>query len=451
MAAYEPAGSPPARQTSPNHPVQLPAANPLQTNLYRLLLIRALVLLLQLLALAYTRYRLALPLDYPLVLAVLLLLALVNGGLFLRLRLAHHPGQQELFVHLLVDVLGLGLLLYFTGGANNPFVSYLLVPITIAAIALPPAYALGLGGIALLCYSLLLFYFQPLPALMPAETLAHADHLPALAEGSAMPNLHILGMWFNFAVSAALIIFFVVRLAAELRQREQRLARFREETLRNEQIMAVAIQAAGTAHSLGTPLGTMAVLLNDLRRDHAADSELGHDLQTLQNQVALCRDALKGVVSKADFKQARWRRLDLRAFVEELLQHWQLLRPEVPCRSTVQTGPAPKVRVDTTLEQALVNLLNNAAEAGPGGIEIEVRWQQRAWTMQVRDFGAGVPRELQEQLGTTIISGKTAGLGVGLVLSQATFNRLGGSVSLYPQTPRGTLTVIELPLEHEDG
>jgi len=71
--------------------------------------------------------------------------------------------------------------------------------------------------------------------------------------------------------------------------------------------------------------------------------------------------------------------------------------------------------------------------------------------MRVRDDGPGIARELLEQLGTTIQSSKPGGMGVGLVLSQATLNRLGGSVSLYPQQPRGTLTVIELPLDQSNG
>jgi two-component system sensor histidine kinase RegB len=137
-------------------------------------------------------------------------------------------------------------------------------------------------------------------------------------------------------------------------------------------------------------------------------------------------------------------------FVGDLLQQWQLLRPEVSCHLKLMEDPGPSLQVDPTLEQALINLLNNAGDASPEGISITVGWTPRQWTMEVRDHGPGIARELLEQLGTTIQSSKPDGMGVGLVLSQATLNRLGGSVSLYPQQPRGTLTVIELPLEQAD-
>ena len=427
---------------------RLPTQSPLHQNLYRLLVIRSIVFVLQIGALVYARYWLALELDYSLIVGILVLLAGLNGVLLLRLRRASSPDQREFFIHLLLDVIGLCLLLYFTGGANNPFVSYLLVPVTIAAAALPALLATLLGAVALGSYSLLLFFYQPLPALMPVDE--HAAHLGTAAT-AALPNLHSVGMWFNFAISAALVIYFVVKLSTELRRREDRLRLYREETLRNEQILAVATQAAGTAHALGTPLGTMAVLLGELQQEHKDNTALAADIHTLQGQLNHCRNTLQTLVQKADFKQQQVRRVPVAEFVGDLLQQWQLLRPEVACSVQIAAGASPWLRAEPTLEQALINLLNNAGDASPAGISIQVEWNQAQWTMRVRDDGPGIARELLEQLGTTIQSSKPGGMGVGLVLSQATLNRLGGSVSLYPQQPRGTLTVIELPLDQSNG
>lgn len=423
--------------------------SPLHLNLYRLLVIRTIVFALQLGALLYAYFFLALALNYSLIVSILVLLAVANGALLLRLQRAKSPDRNEFFAHLLIDVLGLALLLYFTGGATNPFISYLLVPVTIAAAALTGTHAVLLGATALTCYSLLMFFYQPLPELMPTAD-EHAGHTGAAAS-SVLPNLHSVGMWFNFAVSAVLVIYFVVKLAAEVRQRELKLQQYREDTLRNEQILAVATQAAGTAHALGTPLGTMAILLGEMAKENQGNIALAQDICTLQGQLNHCRSTLQQLVQKADFKHLQTRHLPLTGFVNELLEQWQLLRPEVRCNVRLANGDGPTLRVDPTLEQALINLLNNAADASPERIDIDVEWQAQSWTMQIHDYGPGIKRELQEQLGTTIQSSKPAGLGVGLVLSQATLNRLGGSVSLYPQQPHGTLTVIELPLEAQHG
>ena len=428
--------------------INLPSRSPLHVNLYRLQVIRAIVVCLQLAALGYARFVLALDLDYGLVISILILLALLNGGLLARLKRAVSPSQLEFLLHLLLDVLGLCVLLYFAGGATNPFISYLLVPVTIAAATLPWVQATVIALIALGSYSLLLFYYQPLTALMPEDGGEHAGHMMGTG---ALPNLHSVGMWFNFAVSAALIIYFVVKLAAELRVREAKLRQYREETLRNEQILAVAIQAAGTAHAMGTPLATMAVLLNELAQEYKTRPSLLRDISTLQNQVSNCRSTLQTLARKADFKHQQPQRQPLAVFLQDMMSQWQLLRPEVPCQFALPGGESPLLTVDPTLEQALINILNNSADASPSGISVSAKWEKPYWQMRVRDKGPGVAREVQELLGTTIISNKPEGMGVGLVLSQATLNRLGGSVSLYPQQPLGTLTVIELPLEQTHG
>jgi two-component system, sensor histidine kinase RegB len=426
-----------------------PIPTAMHLNLQRLLKIRVIVFVCQVLALLYAWQVLTLELPYLAITSIFMVLALFNGALYLRLRKHRSPSEKEFFLHLLVDVAGLSLLLYLSGGANNPFVSYFLVPVTIAAATLAWTWTGLLALLALACYSVLLFYHQPLELLMPLEPDMQGHvHEPVTAASSPL-NLHIIGMWFNFLVSAALITWFVAKMAAEIRRQQDRLSRYREDTLRNEQILAVATQAAGTAHELGTPLGTMTVLLKDLQLDHQQNPALLTDLHTLQQQVEHCRMALQQLTRNADYRNLQRETLPLEHFMHQLLDQWQLLRPELPCEYRQLEGNAPMVEVDLTLRQALINILNNAADASPEGITIETGWNVQEWFLRVRDFGLGISRELQEQLGISIVSTKESGLGVGLVLSQATINRFGGSVKLYSLDASkggGTLTEILLPL-----
>lgn len=419
----------------------------LHLNLQRLLNIRLIVFVCQLFALFYAWSVLALELNYTAIICTFAVLAALNGALYLRLQRRSTPGEHEFLFHLLLDVLGLSLLLYLSGGANNPFVSYFLVPVTIAAATLTWRYTLVVAMLALVCYSLLLFYYQPLEQLIPAD---HSHmHTPVVSEPSAL-NLHIIGMWLNFLVSAGLIAWFVVKMATEIRSQQERLSRYREDTLRNEQILAVATQAAGTAHELGTPLGTMTLILKDLQLENSNNPALMGDLRTLQQQVESCRHALLQLSKNADYRNLQREEMKLNVFMKQVLDQWQLLRPELPSTYHQQEGPSPRIRVDLTLRQALINIMNNSAEASPEGIALDVSWDHDNWFLKVRDFGEGISRELQEQLGTRIISTKEGGMGVGLVLSRATINRFGGKVSLYPMDDgkgsKGTLTEISLPL-----
>jgi two-component system sensor histidine kinase RegB len=422
------------------------APTALHLNLQRLLVIRVIVFVLQVAALGYARFVLALELEYLAIIGIFTSLAMLNGALYLRLRRRRAPGEREFFAHLLLDVLGLSLLLYLSGGAGNPFVSYFLVPVTIAAATLGRLHTSVLAALALACYTLLLFHHQPLDVLLPEALDAHADHEHGLDEAGSALNLHIVGMWLNFLVSAALITWFVVKMAEEIRRQEERLSRYREETLRNEQILAIATQSAGTAHELGTPLSTMAVLLKDMQIENQDKPALLDDIHVLQQQIDACRSSLQQLSRKADFRNYQPEVMPLQNFLHELLEQWQLLRPEIFCSFALQDGMPPRISVDLTLRQALINLLNNAADASPAGIELKATWKQNEWCLQVRDFGAGIMREIQEQLGTSIVSTKQDGMGVGLVLSQATITRLGGYVNLYPLEGKGTLTEIVLPL-----
>ena len=418
----------------------------LLSNLRRLLAIRAIVFSCQLAALLYSQVVLGLALPYGVLWSILVLFLLLNTGIIWRLWQAWPVGEPEFLGHLLLDVLVLSLLMYFTGGAANPFISYLLVPVTISAATLPWHHTWTVTGVSLLCYSLLLFVYQPLPAFMPGEAGAH-DHGTMVASDL---NLHITGMWFNFVVSAGLITWFVVKMAAEIRQQQLQLAELREANLRDEQILAIATQAAGTAHELGTPLATMAVLLKEMEAD-ISDPALRQDLATLQQQLGLCRETLRRLASEAELRPAAQQRtVALGQFLRQVVDQWQLLRPEVRLdydQAIEQLKPL--INQDAALQQAIVNLLNNAADASEASIHLQVQAGDDAWVLQIHDQGPGIDRKVQSRLGKGRVTTKAEGLGVGFLLSHATINRLGGTVTVRPHSQQGTLTELRLPLAGE--
>jgi two-component system sensor histidine kinase RegB len=156
------------------------------------------------------------------------------------------PPEAKLFLELLADVAALTALLYLSGGSTNPFVSLYLLPLIIAATALTARYAWAMAGLTIACYSALMFFYLPLGH-------GHEMHSSAF-------NLHVLGMWANFLVSAVLIASFVATMSASIRGRDRELAIARARALRDEQVVALGTFAAGAAHELGTPLSTIAVL-----------------------------------------------------------------------------------------------------------------------------------------------------------------------------------------------
>ncbi|KGE02569.1 ATP-binding protein [Pseudohaliea rubra] len=347
----------------------------------------------------------------------------------------------EFFGQLLGDVGIWSTLMYFSGGADNPFISYYIVPVVVSAAVLPWRYTWLVTGASLIAYSTLLFIYVPFPLFSPH---ASPDH-------GAGGNMHTLGMWFNFLFSAGLITYFVVRMAAILRAQADRDAKQREDRLRNDQIMAVASLAAGTAHELATPLATMTVTVDELLADPALTTGARADCEVLRDQLATCRSTLRELSSTAELTSAtRPRRQALDRFARETLERWAVRRPTVRHSFDTQGGAAPAVLTEPTLAQALENLLNNAADSGGDRVDVSAHWDEREGRITVRDNGPGLPRELLADPGKPVLLASPRGLGIGLMLSHAAVERHGGRIELR-NVEGGSEARLLLPLAPGEG
>jgi two-component system sensor histidine kinase RegB len=412
--------------------------SPSLENLRSLLIIRSIALLGQIGVLCYVLIVSRTTEDLWGITISLAALALLTVVTFWRCSRPLPVSDGEFLAQLMVDVCGWTILMYFTGGANNPFVSYYIVPLVIAAAVLPWRHTWLVAVSSLLAYSLLLYYYRPFPLFTPHAQMGHG--------GSA--NVHILGMWFNFLFSAGLITYFVVRMANQLRQQEARAVAQREERLRNDQIMAVASLAAGTAHELGTPLSTMTVLLDEMLGDESLSPQARVDCELLKSQVAQCKETLTDLGRTAELTSTTQKQL-LRVadFVDQSIARWSVRRPEVIYNSICEgAGDIPVIKCDSTLFQAFENLLNNAADSGSKRVEVCYDWNKSEARIAVRDWGSGIRPELLEDIGKPIIRTSRNGLGIGLLISHATVERHGGRIELRNADDSGAIATLFLPL-----
>ena len=420
------------------------AYNPSLDNLHSLLLIRGIALLGQTGVLSYVLVSSRTTQDLWGVTLSLATLAALTAASLWRCTRPWPVTDNEFLAQLMIDVLGWTVLMYFSGGANNPFVSYYIVPLVIAAAVLPWRHTWLIAGASLLAYSALLYYYRPFPLFTPHAQMGHG-------EGA---NVHILGMWFNFLFSAGLITYFVVRMASMLRQQEARAVAQREDRLRNDQIMAVASLAAGTAHELGTPLATMTVLIDEMLQDGTLGKQAREDCELLQAQLGQCKSTLKALTRTAEVTsvQQTWC-LPLGQFVQETLERWTVRRPGVVCTllRPGEEGIGPLLEYDSTLCQAIENLLNNAADTGTDRIEVGYGWDARELRISIRDWGPGIGGELLRDLGKPVIRASRSGLGIGLLLSHATVERYGGRIELANARDGGTEATLYLPVTRETG
>lgn len=366
--------------------------------------------------------------NLPLAALASVLSAMTACNLFLTYDLRRHParGLGRPLAQLALDLLALTLLLALSGAAANPFASLYLVPVALAAGTLPPRHVIAIAAGATLAYSALM--------LLPARLL-HGQHL------AISPfDLHLVGMWINFLLTAVIFVLFLARLAESGRMHALQLAELREKQLRDESLLGVGLLAASTAHELNTPLQSMRLLLDDALAGHALDTE---DLSTLNSQLGRCQLHVRTLAELARSPrqtQVRWR---ADTWLAEALSRWRILHPALVLEETVATGLAEAwIAVDGTVRLALLNLLDNAAQAGlrAGDATLALHAEVSAGQLRlcITDQGSGWDAEAPRA--------NRGGLGLGLKLSNASIERAGGSVELRPGTTRGTLTVISLPL-----
>jgi len=399
-------------------------------NLRRLLALRVIVFAGLLLTLWFAVARLGLPLPVAPPLAVLATMVVVSLASLWRLTRPWAVHDAELFAQLLTDVAALTVLLYFSGGSTNPFVTLYLLPLAITAAALPMR-VWWMAGITIACYAGLLVWHVPLP---------HASHVH-----DADFSVHVFGMWLGFVASAALIASFAVRMNTTLRDRDRMLAELREQGLRQERIVAIGTLAAGAAHELGTPLSTMAVLVKDMQ---PGESVAAGKLEILRAQIARCKEILGSLSAAAGQVRAesgQGRPLDI--FLEELVRRWQATRPGISLRMQLAgQGPAPQIVAEQTLAQAITNILNNAADVSPQDVELDGRWTTDELVLEIADRGPGLEPELAHKAGEPFHTTKSEGLGLGLFLAYTTLTRLGGDVRLMNREGGGVLCRLTLPL-----
>ena len=369
------------------------------------------------------------------VLALLAFEALVAIATWVRVRRAPHVTEFELFLQAHLDIVLFTAVLYFTGGASNPFAPLFVLPMAVAASALAPRWVWITAISTMLAYGFLRYHHVPLfhPG---GETYVY--------------ELHEDGMVVNYFFTAALLAFFVNRMHRVLHRHERLLADARDAQMRNESVVAIGALAAGYAHELSSPLATIAVVVTELKREYADNAALKQDLQLIDDQINASKQIVSNLANAGGRRRAESAgaaRLD--QFIGSIVERVRALHPGATLTVTLdRVTPAPQIVAEETLRQAIMNLIDNAIHASPHHVEVSAEWSGPDLHVAVRDRGPGFSAEVLQRLGKQVgtTRGTEGGLGLGLLLSVSTLERLGGSLQLTNQPGGGACAEIHLPL-----
>lgn len=338
---------------------------------------------------------------------------------------------------LTLDVVLLTVLLQLTGGPYNPFATLYLVLVALAAVALTPRWTWIIAGLSGLGYGWL-FLASSLPARLGDPICGVGPNLPM--------GLHLGGMVVAFAVTAGLVAFFGARLQLVLQRQQVELAQVRDQAAHHERFAALATLAAGAAHELGTPLGSIVVAAGELAREaKAIPSRPGllDDAELIRREAFRCRAILDRLQNHAeDVPQV----IDPVRLVESLLVRF----PGVRFEREGKHSPARVVAPPEALVQALTNLVGNALDASPAGREVRVGLRETARHLEfvVTDEGPGLSEPARAHAGEPFFTTKPAGrgMGLGLFLVRLLARRLAGEFRFERPSEGGTRAILSLPM-----
>ncbi len=348
----------------------------------------------------------------------------------------HGVSENRLLGLMLVDAALHTGVFALSGGPFNPFTALYLVNIVLAALVLSKARQ----------WLQLLASMVGFAGLFLVEKAAPAAwELPNHQE---LMQLHLTGMWLAFVVAAGFIVSFVQRVLSSLRAREGQLAEARRLTAQHEKLRAVTTLAAGAAHELATPLGTIAVASHEMARaleTLTVPESLRDDAKLVREQVERCRVILQSLSARSGqlageavttFPVDVW----LDDATAGLLGTERVVRPAVSALEV--TGPR------AALAQALRNLVKNALEASTGAVVLEASRASETLTVSVRDGGPGLEASVASRLGEPFFTTKPvgAGMGLGVFLARTLAQQLGGSLTFASQPGAGTTASLSLPI-----
>lgn len=376
--------------------------------------------------------------ELPLTSMSLLLGALVvfNVISHVWLRYLTEVSRSALLYALMLDVLALTVQLYLSGGAINPFVGLYLLQITLGAVLLDVRSAWSIVSLAAACLLLLTQFNLPLP-------------LGRYTERDFV-NLQIVGMLVCYGLDAALLVVFVTRITRNLRERDEHLAELKQRAAEEDHIVRMGLLASGAAHELGTPLASVAVILGDWRRmpTVADQPELLADIEDMQVAVQRCKSIVTSILLSAGEARGEAPLITtVNAFLQDTIEEWHAARPAAKLKFQNDFGADMPMISDSALKQVVANLLDNALEASPHWIKLQVNREQDSLILMVVDAGPGFADEVLTQFGKPYRStkGKLGG-GLGLFLVVNVVRKLGGSVSAHNRTEGGAIVTVALPL-----
>ena len=357
-------------------------------------------------------------------LAVIALAAWLNVALRLRFHLTQRLEPDRAAWLLAFDIAELAVLLFLTGGLQNPFAFLFLGPVLLSATALPPRFTLMLGGFAVACATILVFVHYPLP-------WDSDDPLQ-------LPPIYMMGVWLCILLAIGFIGVYAWQITEESRQLSDALAATELVLAREQHLSQLDGLAAAAAHELGTPLSTIAVIAKELERAIAPNAPHGDDVRLLREQATRCRDILAKLTELSAGGEP-FDRMPLTALIEEVVAPHRNFGVTIDVTAPDDRSAEPVGARNPAILYGLGNLLENAVDFAGDRVAVEAQWSKDDVAVTISDDGPGFAPEILARIGEPYVTSRrhqphgtgeeATGLGLGFFIAKTLLERSGAALS----------------------
>jgi two-component system, sensor histidine kinase RegB len=378
-------------------------------------------------------------------LAVIALAAWLNVALRMRFRMSQRVESDRAAWLLAFDIAQLAILLFLTGGLENPFAFLLLGPVLLAATALPPRMTLLLGGFAAACATVLVFVHYPLP--WDVDTPLE------------LPAIYTMGMWLSLLLALGFIGVYAWQLTEEARQLVDALAATELVLAGEQHLSQLDGLAAAAAHELGTPLSTISVIATELEREIAADSPHADDVRLLREQAQRCRGIL-GKLTQLSSSTGPFDRMPLSALIEETVSPHRNFGVAIEVALAPRGAAEPIGGRNPAVLHGLGNLVENAVDFAAARVEITADWSSEDVAVTIRDDGPGFAPEIMDRIGEPYVTSRrrgreppeleSGGLGLGVFIAKTLLERSGATLTFANRAAPEHGAVVEVRWARRD-
>jgi two-component system, sensor histidine kinase RegB len=357
-------------------------------------------------------------------LAVIALAAWLNIALRVRFRTAQRVDPDRAAWLLAFDIAEIAILVFLTGGLQNPFSFLLLGPVLLSATALPPRMTFALGCFAAACATVLIFYHYPLPwdSEAPLE----------------LPAIYTMGVWISLLLALGFIGVHSWQLTEEQRQLADALAATELVLAREQHLSQLDGLAAAAAHELGTPLSTITVIAADLERAIAKEAPFGDDVRLLREQAQRCR-AILAKITELSSNVEPFDRTPLSVLLEEVVAPHRDFGVAIKVELTPRDASEPIGGRNPAILYGLGNLVENAVDFARGNVNVAAEWSAEEVGVTITDDGPGFAPEIMDRIGEPYVTssrrrrlnvgGETGGLGLGFFIAKTLLERSGATLA----------------------